>query len=105
MITLITIICLVLVAALPSFFIKQLPENCYNRISALVFLFYAILTFNTLSLESIGSGIAIYGGLYHVTVISQFMDIVLFIIASFILIAWPLIKTTNMYLFISLKKL
>jgi hypothetical protein len=87
----ISIIILALVAALPSFFISQLPENCYNRISALVLLFCVILTFNSLNLESIGSGVAIFGGLYHVTIISQFMDVVLFTTASFILIAWPLI--------------
>ena len=77
-----SLIILILITALPSFF-KIFPENCYNRISAIVLLFCAILTFNTLDLESIGSGIAIYGGLFHITIITQFMDIVLYIIASF----------------------
>ena len=86
-----SLIILILITALPSFF-NNLPENCYNRISAIVLLFCAILTFNTLNLESIGSGIAIYGGLFHITIISQFMDIILFIIAGLILISWPLIK-------------
>jgi NADH-ubiquinone oxidoreductase chain 2 len=86
-----SLLIIILVTALPSFF-KILPENCYNRISAIILLFSAILTFNSLSMESIGSGIAIYGGLFHITVISQFMDIVLFTIASFILVSWPLIK-------------
>jgi NADH-ubiquinone oxidoreductase chain 2 len=86
-----SLLIIILVTALPSFF-KILPENCYNRISAIILLFSAILAFNTLSMESIGSGIAIYGGLFHITVISQFMDIVLFTIASLILVSWPLIK-------------
>jgi NADH-ubiquinone oxidoreductase chain 2 len=88
----ISIISLSLVAALPSFFIKQLPENCYNRLTAIVLVYCAILTFNSLNIESLDSGIAIYGGLFHVNIISQYMDIILFITASFILIAWPLIK-------------
>jgi NADH-ubiquinone oxidoreductase chain 2 len=91
-----SLIILILITALPSFF-KFLPENCYNRISAIVLLFCAILTFNTLNIESIGSGIAIYGGLFHITIITQFMDIVLYIIAGLILIAWPLIKNSQSY--------
>ena len=82
----VSLIILILITALPSFF-NNLPENCYNRISAIVLLFCAILTFNTLNLESIGSGIAIYGGLFHITIISQFMDIILFLIAGLILIS------------------
>ena len=81
-----------LITALPSFFSLNSLKIVFNRISAIVLLFCAILTFNTLDLESIGSGIAIYGGLFHITVISQFMDIVLFTIASLILVSWPLIK-------------
>jgi NADH-ubiquinone oxidoreductase chain 2 len=81
-----SLIILILITALPSFF-NNLPENCYNRISAIVLLFCAILTFNTLNLESIDSGIAIYGGLFHITIISQFMDIILFLIAGLILIS------------------
>jgi hypothetical protein len=38
------------------------------------------------------SGIAIYGGLFHVNIISQYMDIILIKTANFILVAWSLIK-------------
>jgi NADH-ubiquinone oxidoreductase chain 2 len=84
-----SIITLIFFTSLPSFFVfEQLPANCYSRISAIVLLFCAILTFNPiLNIENIGSGIAIYGGLFHITFISQFMDIVLFIIGAFILFA------------------
>jgi NADH-ubiquinone oxidoreductase chain 2 len=91
-----SLIILILITALPSFF-KFLPENCYNRISAIVLLFCAILSFNTLNIENIGSGIAIYGGLFHITIITQFMDIILFLIAGLILIAWPLIKNNQSF--------
>jgi hypothetical protein len=87
----ISLLIIILVTALPSLF-KILPENCNNRISAIILLFSAILTFNSLSIKSIGSGIAIYSGLFHITIVWQFMDIVLFTIASFILVSWPLIK-------------
>ena len=68
-----SLIILILITALPSFF-KFFPENCYNRISAIVLLFCAILTFNTLDLESIGSGIAIYSGLFHITINKHFKN-------------------------------
>jgi NADH-ubiquinone oxidoreductase chain 2 len=82
----ISLLILILITALPSFF-KNLPENCYNRISAIVLLFSAILTINILNIESISSGIAIYSGLFHITIISQFFDFFLFLIAGLILVS------------------
>lgn len=90
----ISLLIIIIVTALPLFF-NILPENCYNRITTLILLYCAILTFNSLSLETLNSGIGIYGGLFHITVITQFMDIILFTIASLILISWPLIKKNN----------
>jgi NADH-ubiquinone oxidoreductase chain 2 len=60
-----------------------------TRITSIVFLFAAALSFNCLNLENIGSGIGIYSGFYQVTPISQLIEIFLFIIGGGILIAWP----------------
>ena len=76
MLMLFILILLTLIIALPSFF-KNLPENCYNRISTIVLLFSAILIINILNIESISSGIAIYSGLFHITVILQFLILAL----------------------------
>jgi NADH-ubiquinone oxidoreductase chain 2 len=63
-----------------------------TRITTIVFLFASALTLNSLNLESIGSGIGIYSGLFQVTSISQLIEIFLFMIGGGILIAWPQIK-------------
>ena len=63
-----------------------------TRITTIVFLFASALSLNSLNLESIGSGIGIYSGLFQVTSISQLIEIFLFLIGGGILIAWPQIK-------------
>src|ERR1700682_37605 len=68
-----------------------------TRITSIVFLFAGALSLNSLNLESIGSGIGIYCGLFQVTSISQLIEIFLFMIGGGILIAWPQIKY-NLYL-------
>jgi len=60
-----------------------------TRITSIVFLFSGALTLNILNLESIGSGIGIYSGLFQVTTITQLIEIFLFFIGGGILIAWP----------------
>jgi hypothetical protein len=93
-----SLLIIILVTALPSFF-KILPENCYNRISAIILLFSVILTFKSLLLKSIGSGIAIYGGLFHITVISQFMDIVLFTIVLFLVFKYIVFNANYLFIY------
>jgi len=88
-------ILIILVAiALPSYN-KNLSSILITRISAIIFIYSAALSFNALYIQSIGSGIGIYSGLFHVTIISQIFDIMLFILGALILIAWPLINITK----------
>ena len=61
----------------------------YTRISSIVFIYAGALSFNALYIQSIGSGIGIYSGLFQVTTVSQLIDTFIFIIGSLILIAWP----------------
>lgn len=80
--------------ALPS--INQLISPIlFTRISSIVFIYAGALSFNALYIQSIGSGIGIYSGLFHVTVISQLLDTFIFIVGSFILISWPSITYSN----------
>jgi len=59
--------------ALPSLN-KQLSSILITRISAIIFIYSGALAFNALYIQSIGSGIGIYSGLFHVTIISQLLD-------------------------------
>ena len=67
----------------------------YNRISTLILFYAGALTLNALYIQSIGSGIGIYSGLFQITVISQFFDIFIYLIGATILIGWPSIFYGN----------
>lgn len=60
----------------------------FTRLTSIVFLFSGALAYNALYIQSIGSGLSIYSGLFQVTVLSQSFDILVFILASLILIPW-----------------
>jgi len=79
--------------ALPSLN-QQLSSILITRISAIIFIYSGALAFNALYIQSIGSGIGIYSGLFHVTIISQLLDGFLLILAALILTAWPLITSS-----------
>jgi NADH-ubiquinone oxidoreductase chain 2 len=86
----ISILILIVVKALPFLNLK-IASIIFTRISAIIFIYAGVLSFNTLYLQQIGSGIGIYSGLFQVTTISQFSEVFLLIIGSLILISWPLI--------------
>jgi NADH-ubiquinone oxidoreductase chain 2 len=81
----------------------KLSEDFYQRISAIILLLSAILSYNCLfiSVPPLGGegldgvnynldfnlGIGIYSGLFHITSISQILEIFLLIIGSIILIS------------------
>jgi len=76
--------------ALPSLK-NEISSLLITRISAIIFIYSGALALNALYIQSIGSGIGIYSGLFHVTIISQLLDVFLLFLAALILIAWPLI--------------
>jgi NADH-ubiquinone oxidoreductase chain 2 len=84
-----SILILIVAKALPSCN-TNLSPIIFTRISAIIFIYAGVLSFNTLYIQSIGSGIGIYSGLFHVTTVSQLIEVFLLIIGSLILIAWPL---------------
>src|SRR6266478_4718711 len=89
-----SILTLIVAKALPSLNIKLSPIY-FTRISAIIFLYAGVLSFNTLYIQSIGSGIGIYSGLFHVTQLTQLIEVFLLLIGSLILIAWPLKQNTE----------
>lgn len=66
----------------------------FTRISFLILLYAGTLSFNVLSIHSIGSGIGIYNGYFHITQITQIIEIIMFTVAALILLAWPKITNT-----------
>lgn len=88
-----SILILIVAIALPSFN-KQISPILFTRISSIIFLYAGVLSLNALYIQSIGSGIGIYSGLFHVTFVSQVIEVFLLITGSLILIAWPLKAST-----------
>nr|YP_010714053.1 NADH dehydrogenase subunit 2 [Fuscoporia gilva]WDD39616.1 NADH dehydrogenase subunit 2 [Fuscoporia gilva] len=84
----ISLLIIIVALALPS--IKtHLSPVLLTRLTAIILFFSGALAFNALHIQSIGSGIGVYSGLFHVTSISQQLDIFIFIIGSLILIPRP----------------
>nr|YP_009739385.1 NADH dehydrogenase subunit 2 [Tricholoma terreum]QIC20229.1 NADH dehydrogenase subunit 2 [Tricholoma terreum] len=87
-----SILILIVAKALP-FFNNNISSISFTRISAIIFLYSGILSINSLYIQSIGSGIGIYSGLFHITQISQLIEFFILFIGCLILIGWPLIQT------------
>ena len=88
----ISILTLIVAKALPLIHISTIH---FTRVSAIIFIYSGVLTFNTFYIQSIGSGLGIYSGLLQINIINQTMEIFIYLIGSFILIAWPLILNNN----------
>src|SRR5258708_4649736 len=87
----ISIMILIVAIALPSIN-RNISSNLYLRISSLLLLYTGALTLNAFYIQSIGSGIGIYSGLFQITLFTQLFDIVIVLTGSVILIARPLIN-------------
>jgi NADH-ubiquinone oxidoreductase chain 2 len=83
-----------MVMAIPSLK-TQISPILFQRLSSIILIYAGALSLNALYIQSIGSGIGIYSGLFHVTFISQLLDIFIYIIGAAILIARPLPKYVN----------
>jgi len=89
-----SILIFILAMSLP-FFKTQITPIFFTRIAALVFIYAGVLTFNALYIQSIGSGIGIYSGLFQITYYSLFIETFLYIIGAFILLSWALVKSLD----------
>ena len=81
-----SILILIVAIALPSLK-NEISSLLITRITAIIFIYSGALALNALYIQSIGSGIGIYSGLFHVTIISQLLDVFLLFLAALILIA------------------
>ncbi len=85
----ISILILIMVMAIPSLKTRISPV-LFQRMSSIILIYAGALSLNALYIQSIGSGIGLYSGLFHVTFISQLIEIFIYIIGAAILIARPL---------------
>ena len=90
----ISILILIVAIALPSIN-KNISPLLLTRISSIVFIYAGALSLNALYIQSIGSGIGIYSGLFQITTVSQLIDTFIFFIGALILISWPSISTNE----------
>ena len=81
----ISLLIFIVAIALPSFK-KQLSPILLTRISTIILIYSGALAFNSLYIQSIGSGLSIYSGLFQITVLSQSFDLFIFMLAALILI-------------------
>jgi NADH-ubiquinone oxidoreductase chain 2 len=84
----ISILIFIMVMAISSLKEKIHPI-IFQRMSSIILIYAGALSLNALYIQSIGSGIGIYSGLFHVTFISQLFEIFIYIIGATILIARP----------------
>ena len=69
-----SILILIVAIALPSIN-QNIRIILYVRISSIIFIYAGALAFNAFYIQSIGSGIGVYSGLFQVTTISQLLDV------------------------------
>ena len=84
----ISILIFILAMALPSLKFN-ISSILLTRITSIILFYSGVLAFNAFYIQSIGLGIGIYSGLFHVTTISQQLDIFILLIGSLILIPRP----------------
>jgi NADH-ubiquinone oxidoreductase chain 2 len=85
----VSILIMIMAIAIFSMVINNFSQILLSRITSIILLYSGALALNALYIQSIGSGISIYSGLFQINIISQCIDILLFIIGGLILIAQP----------------
>jgi NADH-ubiquinone oxidoreductase chain 2 len=58
----------------------------FNRVAIIVLLYSSVLAWNTFFIEPIGVGLGIYGGLFHISLLSQAFDTFILACGSMILL-------------------
>jgi hypothetical protein len=92
--TILYIITNILAIALPSLRISPL----LIRIATIRLLYAVALSLSVIYIQSIGSGIVIFSGLFHVTLISQSIEIYFHNVGAFILMPWSLMNSLDLCL-------
>ena len=89
-----SILIFIVAMALPSFN-RHLSSILFTRMATIVLIFSGALALNAFYIQSIGSGIGVFSGLFQVSTITQQLDIFLLIIGALILIPRPAVQLLN----------
>ena len=81
-----SILFLIVAIALPSIN-QNISTILYVRITSIIFIYAGALALNALYIQSIGSGMGIYSGLFQITSITQFFDLFIFTMGALIFLA------------------
>lgn len=65
---------------------STITPTLLTRMTSIILLFSAALSFNSLYVEAIGSGLGLYSGLFQVTTVTQFMEVFLYTVGAIILL-------------------
>ena len=84
----ISILIFIVAIAIPSLKFN-ISSILLTRITSIILFYSGVLAFNAFYIQSIGLGIGIYSGLFHVTTISQQLNIFILLIGFLILIPRP----------------
>ena len=79
------LITLIIAIALSS---SKITPILFTRVTSIILLYSAVLSFGALQHQAIGSGVGLYSGLFQVTAVSQSMDTFIFLIGAIILVPW-----------------
>ncbi len=90
----ISILILIVVLSLPSN-TRNIAPLWYSRISSIIFIYSGALSLNALYIQSIGSGLGIYSGLFEISILSQIFELLILVLGSLILMSWPKLAILN----------
>ena len=69
-----------------SLYSSTITPTLLTRVTSITLLFSAALSFNTLYVQAIGSGLGLYSGLFHVTSVTQALEVFLFVVGALVLL-------------------
>jgi len=84
----ITILTLIVAIGLQNTQQSKITPILFSRITSIMLIYAAMLTFNMLYLDNIGSGLGIFSGYFQVSNISLSLETFIYIIGAFILMPW-----------------
>lgn len=69
-----------------ALFSLRIPAIYFNRITIILLLLSALLSYNSLYIDLIGSGVGVFGGLFQVTIITQSIDVFIYLVGALVLL-------------------
>ena len=79
----------ILIMAIAINYKQVLNSYLFIRLGFIIFALTGAISLNALYIQSIGSGMGIYSGLFQITSITQFFDLFIFTMGALIFLAWP----------------